>query len=231
MQKILIEARGLVREFRQGKAEPVRALRGADLTVTEGDFVAIVGASGSGKSTLLNILGFMDAPDGGHLSFEGRRLERLTDSEMTRIRRLAIGFVCQSFNLIPSLTAWENVAFPAQFVPGMSRRQRNVRTMELLELVGLADCSGYLPGALSGGQRQRVAIARALVNSPKLLLADEPTGNLDSATGEQVVQLLQQLNTAGQTIVLVTHNPEVAVLAKTIYRMRDGVLRRITGEV
>jgi putative ABC transport system ATP-binding protein len=227
MQKIMIEARGLVRTYRQGKAEPVQALRGADLTLPEGDFAAIVGASGSGKSTLLHILGFMDEPDGGDLSFEGRRVEKLSDGEMTRIRREAIGFVFQTFNLIPSLSAWENVAFPAQFVPGVGARERRERALELLGLVGLAERAGHLPGELSGGQRQRVAIARSLINRPKLLLADEPTGNLDSAAGAKVVELLQRLNAAGQSIVLVTHNPEVAAQAKTLYRMKDGVLRQV----
>jgi putative ABC transport system ATP-binding protein len=229
MQKIISEARGLERHYKLGKGNDVHALRGADLAVPEGDFVSLIGASGSGKSTLLHMLGFMDRPDKGDLLFEGRLVTGLTDREMTRIRSTEIGFVFQTFNLIPSLSAWENVAFPAMFVPGVGRAQRKARALELLERVDLKDRAFHRPGELSGGQRQRVAIARALINRPKLLLADEPTGNLDSATGNHIVQLFQQLNEAGQTIIVVTHNPEIAAQTKTVYRMKDGTLRKVAA--
>ncbi len=228
MQKNLIEARGLTKVYKVGGGEEVHALRGADLTVPEGEFAAIIGASGSGKSTLLHMLGFMDRPSGGELLFESRRVDRLSDTAMTRIRSTQIGFVFQTFNLIPSLNAWENVALPTRFVRGISAREQRERALELLEMVGLADRANHRPGELSGGQRQRVAIARSLINRPRLLLADEPTGNLDSTTGTQIVELLVRLNQAGQTIVLVTHNPEIAALAKAVYRMKDGLLRRVT---
>jgi putative ABC transport system ATP-binding protein len=227
MQKMIIEARGLEKKYKLGKGNDVHALRGADLAVPEGDFVSIIGSSGSGKSTLLHILGFMDQPDAGDLRFEGRLVTGLKDREMTRIRSTEIGFVFQTFNLVPSLSAWENVAFPAQFVAGVSAARRKARALELLKLVGLKDRADHKPGELSGGQRQRVAIARALMNKPKLLLADEPTGNLDSATGAHIVDLFAQLNQAGQTIILVTHNPEIAARTRTIYRMKDGSLRQV----
>jgi ABC-type lipoprotein export system ATPase subunit len=227
MQKVIIEARNLSRIHKLGKGEEVQALRGTSLAVPQGDFAAIIGASGSGKSTLLHILGFMDQPTSGELFFEGRLMQRLSDGEMTRIRSTEIGFIFQTFNLIPSLNAWENVAFPARFLPGISAKERRDRAMELLKLVGLDSRAGHRPGEMSGGQRQRVAIARALINQPKLLLADEPTGNLDSATGRMVVEVLQSLNDSGQTMVLVTHNPEIASLTRTVHRMKDGQLATV----
>ena len=229
MAKLIMEARGLKKSYKLGRSDEVQALRGADLTIPEGDFAALIGASGSGKSTLLHMLGFMDRPAEGNLLFEGRLVNGLSDGEMTRIRSTAIGFVFQSFNLIPSLSAWENVALPARFVAGTTARSRKERALELLDLVGLKDRAGHRPGELSGGQRQRVAIARALINRPKLLLADEPTGNLDSATGAQIIDLFRRLNEEGQTILLVTHNPEVAAQCKTVYRMKDGLLRKVDG--
>jgi putative ABC transport system ATP-binding protein len=230
MQKVIIEARNLTRVHKLGKGEEVQALRGTSLTVPQGDFAAIIGASGSGKSTLLHILGFMDQPTTGELFFEGRLMQRLTDREMTRIRSTEIGFIFQTFNLIPSLNAWENVAFPARFLAAISAKERRDRAMELLKLVGLESRAGHRPGEMSGGQRQRVAIARALINQPKLLLADEPTGNLDSATGRLVVEVLQSLNASGQTIVLVTHNPEIATLTRTVHRMKDGLLATVKAD-
>lgn len=215
--------------YRMGRSEAFYALQGVDLVVPEGDFVSIIGASGSGKSTLLHMLGFMDSPTEGDLLYEGRQVGRLSDAEMTRVRSRDIGFVFQTFNLVASLTAWENVALPAEFIGAGTARQRRERALELLDMVGLKDRAGHKPSELSGGQRQRVAIARSLMNRPKLLLADEPTGNLDSTTGGQIVELLQKLNAEGQTIVLVTHNPEIAARSKTVYRMKDGLLRRVVA--
>jgi len=229
MEKIIIEARGLTKTYKLGKGNDVQALRGVDLAIPEGDFATLIGSSGSGKSTLLHILGFMDRPQLGELFFDGRLVTDLSEQAMTQIRSTAVGFIFQSFNLIPSLSAWENVAFPAWFVRGTSATRRRERAMELLRLVGLEDRAQHRPGELSGGQRQRVAIARALVNRPRLLLADEPTGNLDSTTGAQIMELFQRLNGEGQTIVMVTHNPEIAAQSKSIYRMKDGSLRRVHG--
>jgi len=219
----------LKKVYRMGRSEAFYALQGVDLVVPEGDFVSIIGASGSGKSTLLHMLGFMDSPTEGDLLYEGRQVGRLSDAEMTRVRSRDIGFVFQTFNLVASLTAWENVALPAEFIGAGTARQRRERALELLDMVGLKDRAGHKPSELSGGQRQRVAIARSLMNRPKLLLADEPTGNLDSTTGGQIVELLQKLNAEGQTIVLVTHNPEIAARSKTVYRMKDGLLRRVVA--
>jgi len=229
VQKLILEAKGLKKRYKLGRQNLVHALNGTDLLVPEGDFVSIIGASGSGKSTLLHILGFMDRADEGELRFESRLVTGLTESEMTQIRSTEVGFIFQSFNLIPSLSAWENVAFPARFVRGVSAAQRKARAMQLLDAVGLGDRAGHRPGELSGGQRQRVAIARSLINQPKILLADEPTGNLDSRTGGQIMELFAQLNGAGQTIILVTHNPEIAAQTKSVYRMKDGILDRVTG--
>jgi putative ABC transport system ATP-binding protein len=229
VQKLILEAKNLKKRYALGRENVVHALNGADLTVLEGDFVSLIGASGSGKSTLLHILGFMDRADEGELRFEGRLVTGLKESEMTRIRSTEVGFIFQSFNLIPSLSAWENVAFPARFVSGVSAAQRKARALELLDAVGLGDRAGHRPGELSGGQRQRVAIARSLINQPKILLADEPTGNLDSRTGAQIMELFAGLNAAGQTIILVTHNPEIAAQTQKVYRMKDGILRRVTA--
>jgi putative ABC transport system ATP-binding protein len=229
VQKLILEAKALKKSYKLGGQNLVHALNGADLTIPEGDFVSIIGASGSGKSTLLHILGFMDRADQGELRFESRLVTELSESEMTRIRSTEVGFIFQTFNLIPSLSAWENVAFPARFVPGVSAAQRKARALQLLDMVGLGDRAGHRPNELSGGQRQRVAIARSLINQPKVLLADEPTGNLDSRTGAQIMGLFQQLNAAGQTIILVTHNPEIAAQTKSVYRMKDGILGRVTG--
>ena len=200
------------------------ALRGVNLTVRAGELVALVGPSGSGKSTLLHVLGAMDTPTRGEVRLNGRSLAQMSDAERTRLRCREIGFVFQTFNLLPMLSALENVEIALRLA-GVPGRERHVRAAELLERVGLGERMRHLPRQLSGGERQRVAIARALANRPALLLADEPTGNLDSATGESIVALLRQLNDQGQTIVLVTHNAEVANQAGRMLQMKDGQLQ------
>jgi len=216
----IVEARELEKTYWLDKVE-VEALRGVNLTVAEGEFVAIVGPSGSGKSTLLHILGLMDTPTSGEALFCGRAISRLRDGERTKLRLREIGFVFQTFNLLPTLTAFGNVEIPLRLA-GMAGAIREERARELLEKVGLGHRLKHLPKELSGGERQRVAIARALVNSPKLILADEPTGNLDSAAGMAIAELFYLINKDGQTIILVTHNREIAQHATRTLTMRDG---------
>jgi putative ABC transport system ATP-binding protein len=200
----------------------VEALRGVDLTITSGEFVAVAGPSGSGKSTLLQLLGALDRPSEGVLLFEGRELERLGDGELARLRLEAFGFVFQQFNLIPTLTAQENVEV-ALAPRGDTGERRRSRARWLLDEVGLAARRDHLPSRLSGGEQQRVAIARALANEPRVLLADEPTGNLDTATGEEVLAVLRRLaDEHGQTVVLVTHDAAIASRASRLVRMQDG---------
>ena len=216
----IIETHDLWKVYRMDGVA-VEALRGVNLTVEAGAFIALVGPSGSGKSTLLHLLGAMDTPTRGEVRLNGRSLTGMSDTERTRLRCHEVGFVFQTFNLLPTLSALENVEIALRLA-GVSRRERHTRAAELLERVGLGGRMGHLPRQLSGGERQRVAVARALANQPALLLADEPTGNLDSATGQAIVGLFRQLNAEGQTIVLVTHNPEVAAQAGRVLRMRDG---------
>jgi len=216
----IIETHDLWKVYRMDGVA-VEALRGVNLTVEAGAFIALVGPSGSGKSTLLHLLGAMDTPTRGEVRLNGRSLTGMSDAERTRLCCHEVGFVFQTFNLLPTLSALENVEIALRLA-GVSRRERHTRAAELLERVGLGGRMGHLPRQLSGGERQRVAVARALANQPALLLADEPTGNLDSATGQAIVGLFRQLNAEGQTIVLVTHNPEVAAQAGRVLRMRDG---------
>lgn len=202
----------------------VDALRGVSLTVEAGEFVALVGASGSGKSTLLTMLGGLDHPTSGRVLVQGVDLTRAKEAELTRHRRERVGFIFQRFELLPRLTAWENVATPLMFA-GVPAPERRRRAEALLHEVGLGDRMDHLPSQLSGGEQQRVAIARALVHRPALLLADEPTGNLDSATGETIMALLQRLNQEqGVTLLVVTHDMEVARYAQRIIRLKDGLL-------
>ncbi len=217
----LYELRDVSRVYPTGGGV-VRALDGVDLALDEGEFVAVEGPSGSGKSTLLQLLGALDRPTSGSLVFDGRELSRLGDRELTRVRAHDIGFVFQAFNLIPTLSAAENVE--AALAPGAgSRDVRRARAAELLDVVGLAPRAGHLPSKLSGGEQQRVAIARALANDPRVILADEPTGNLDSTTAEEVVETLRALSAdRGVTVVVVTHAAEVARHAARRVRMRDG---------
>ncbi len=218
----VIELRGITRVYRSGRLE-VAALRGVDLDIWPGDFLAIVGPSGSGKSTLMNIIGCLDRPTSGVYRLGGTPIESLTDDDLARVRGRAIGFVFQSFNLLPRTNALENVATPLLY-QGVGRRERHDRAEAVLERLGLADRATHEPSELSGGQQQRVAIARALVGGPALILADEPTGNLDSASGAEVIGLLHELNAAGTTIVLITHDTDVANNARRQVHVRDGLL-------
>ena len=223
-----LAARGVVKVFGAGPAA-VRALRGVDLTVGDGEFVAIMGPSGSGKSTLLHILGGLDQPTEGSVAIHGSRYDDLGDRELTRMRGEVFGFVFQFFNLLPTLTAAENVVLPA-LIAGERPSAHADRVDELLALVGLTDRAGHRPSELSGGEQQRVAIARALLRRPQVLLADEPTGNLDTAGGAMVLGLLRRLVDDGQTVVMVTHDPGAAALADRIAFVRDGeIVREIPG--
>jgi len=213
----VISTADLTKVYQRGREE-VRALDRVTFEVNAGEFVAIVGPSGAGKSTLLNLLGCMDAPTSGRLQLLGRPVEDLTEGERTRFRREQIGFIFQHFGLIPTLTVAENVALPAFF----AGRRDDERVGRLLEKVGLSRRSRHRPSELSGGEMQRVAIARALVNGPRLLLADEPTGNLDEATGESIIALFEELNREGLTVVVVTHNPVMARAARRQIELRDG---------
>ena len=219
MNPPVIVANSLVRIYRRGREE-IRALDNVSFTIPSGQFVAITGPSGSGKTTLLNILGCMDVPTSGALSIAGREVANLSELDQTRLRRTQIGFVFQNFGLIPTLSVAENVALPGLF----ARRKNVARVDDLLERVGLASRRRHRPHELSGGEMQRVAIARALVNDPKLILADEPTGNLDSATGDSIIELFRQLNAQGLTILVVTHNESMAKAAHHRLVLRDGKL-------
>ncbi len=218
----VIEMRGIGKTYRSGRLE-VEALQGVDLDVNSGDFLAIVGPSGSGKSTLMNLLGCLDRPTAGTYRLAGTDVAGLSDDELARVRNRTIGFVFQSFNLLPRTTALENVAMPLLYA-GVSRTERLQRARDALARLGLEDRMTHEPSELSGGQQQRVAIARALVSRPAIILADEPTGNLDSASGADVLDLLHELNDAGTTIVLITHDSDVAVAATRRVRVRDGRL-------
>ncbi|HEU5252082.1 MAG TPA: ABC transporter ATP-binding protein [Solirubrobacterales bacterium] len=219
-ETVLLEAEGLQRSFGSG-ATAVRALRDVDLRVGQGEMVAIMGPSGSGKSTLLHILGALDRPDGGSVSISGRRYDNLSDRELTKLRGEVFGFVFQFFNLLPTLTAAENVLLPA-LVNGERPSRYAERIDQLMEKVGLSGRAAHLPTELSGGEQQRVAIARALLREPELVLADEPTGNLDSASGGAVMALLRAVVDEGQTVVMVTHDPGAAALADRVIFLRDG---------
>ena len=218
----VIEMRRLTKTYGAGETE-VHALAGVDLTIQRGDYVAIMGASGSGKSTLMNILGGLDRPTSGSYRFEGEEVDEFSDNALADFRRRRIGFVFQSFQLLPRLTALQNVELPMVYggVPGPERR---ARATELLERVGLGARKGHRPTQLSGGQQQRVAIARSLANRPDLLLADEPTGALDTHTSEEILKLFGELNADGLTLVIVTHDPDVAAEATRRVAFRDGLI-------
>jgi putative ABC transport system ATP-binding protein len=222
MSREMIVLRDLWRTYHVGDSD-VHALRDVTLEISKGDYLAVMGPSGSGKSTLLNILGCLDRPTSGSYSYEGRDVGSLTDAERTRLRQSEIGFVFQFFHLLPRLTAQGNVELPMLFA-GVARAERRQRASQALEAVGLSDRVHHRPDQLSGGQRQRVAIARAVVMKPGLLLADEPTGNLDRAAAMEVMELLGVMNNDGQTVVLVTHDPEVGSRARNAVRMDDGAI-------
>ena len=217
----VIETEGLSRNYRMGTAT-VYALRGVTLAINAGEFVALMGTSGSGKSTLLHLLGCLDTPTSGRYRLEEREVSGLAKDERARLRNQRIGFIFQSFNLLPRLSAQENVALPLLYQRGAGDAQR--RAAQALARVGLTERAPHWPNALSGGERQRVAIARALVTQPAILLADEPTGNLDSATGANIMALLVELSREGRTILLVTHDPSIAKHAHRCLHMRDGQL-------
>lgn len=216
----MIVGRGLTKTFPMG-AGPVHALRGVSIAIEAGDYLAIRGPSGCGKSTLLHILGCVDTPTSGSLVFDGRQVNSLADAERSALRLLSIGFVFQRFFLLPMLTAAENIEVP-QAEAGVARADRRRRTAELLDYVGLAHRGHHRPAQLSGGEAQRVAVARALANRPRLLLADEPTGELDRATGDQIAGLLDRVHADGTALVIVTHDPSIAERARRTLLMRDG---------
>ncbi len=224
----MIELSGVGRAYEVG-GEVLHALRDVDETIDSGDYVALMGPSGSGKSTLLNVMGCLDQPTSGTYRLDGREVGSLTEDELSEVRRHKIGFVFQSFHLIPRLSAVENVALP-MMLAGVSVAERRKRALEALETVGLAKRADHRPNEISGGEAQRVAIARATIMRPAILLADEPTGNLDSASGATVVALLEELNAQGLTLVVVTHDPNMAARAKRVLLMRDGrIVNRIAG--
>ncbi len=217
---MLIRLRSVTRTYRMGEVD-VHALRGIDLDIDANEYIAVMGPSGSGKSTLMNILGCLDSPTSGHFELDGRDVSALSDSQLSRVRNAFVGFVFQTFNLLPRATALHNVEMPLIYA-GVRVGRRRQRARAALERVGLADRMHHRPNEMSGGQRQRVAIARALVNEPSLLLADEPTGNLDSGTGREIMQVLDALHDEGNTILLVTHESYIAEHASRRIHLRDG---------
>lgn len=226
MQKSIIEVSGLTKVYRMGSSE-VHALRGVDFQVDEGEFLAIIGASGSGKSTLLHLLGCLDQPTEGHYRLDGLAVESLNDKELSQLRNKKIGFIFQAYNLIPQHNILENVELPLIY-GGVDRKTRQEKSVRILHQVGLGALISHRPTEISGGQAQRVAIARALAIDPLILIADEPTGNLDSETGEEIMKLFIELNRRGTTIILVTHSRDVANQAKRVIEMRDGLIRSDT---
>lgn len=220
----IIRTAGIRKDYVLG-AETVHAVRGVDLLIEREEFVAVMGPSGSGKSTFMNILGCLDTPTAGQYWLNGQLVSELDEDELARVRNREIGFVFQTFNLLPRASCLHNVELPLIYA-GVSAKERRERAAEKLELVGLADRMDHKPPEISGGQRQRVAVARALVNEPALLLADEPTGNLDSATSEEIMGVFTDLNRQGQTIVLVTHEHDIAEYAKRQVHLRDGLIER-----
>ena len=221
---VIIRTEGLTKHYVLG-AETVRAVRGVDLVIQRGEFVAIMGPSGSGKSTFMNMIGCLDTPTAGKYWLNGQLVSDLSDDQLARVRNREIGFVFQTFNLLPRATALHNVELPLIYA-GVGSKERRRRAEEKLERVGLADRMDHKPPEMSGGQRQRVAVARALVNEPALLLADEPTGNLDSVTSEEIMAQLEALNENGQTIVLVTHEHDIAGHARRQVHLKDGLIER-----
>ena len=226
MSKKVIEIRNIIRNFPLGQ-EIVKVLKGIDLDIDRGEYVAFMGPSGSGKSTLMNLLGCLDTPTGGSYILNGKDVSKMTDSELAEVRNKEIGFVFQTFNLLPRTTALDNVALPMIYA-GASKADRKKRAEEVLTNVGLGDRMDHKPNQLSGGQRQRVAVGRALVNKPSIILADEPTGNLDSKTSVEIMNLFDDIHAAGNTVILVTHEEDIAEHAHRIIRLRDGIIESDT---
>ncbi|MFM2316138.1 MAG: hypothetical protein RLZZ155_470 [Bacteroidota bacterium] len=225
----VIRIENLTRFYTIGE-ETVRALNGINLSIQKNEYVALMGPSGSGKSTLMNIIGCLDTPTSGEYYLNGPNVAQLSDSDLAAIRNKEIGFVFQTFNLLPRLTALQNVALPLVYA-GIPETERLKKAKEVLEQVGLGNRMTHKPNELSGGQRQRVAVARALVNHPSIILADEPTGNLDTKTSDEIMQLLDIIHQAGNTIVLVTHEEDIALRAKRVVRMRDGIVESDQAQV
>lgn len=222
MANPLIKITGIKRDFQLG-SETVHVLKGIDLEINKGEYVALMGPSGSGKSTLMNLLGCLDTPTSGTYILNEKDVSQMHDDELADIRNKEIGFVFQTFNLLPRTTALDNVALPMVYA-GYSKSERQERAKEVLRQVNLADRMDHQPNQLSGGQRQRVAIARALVNKPSIILADEPTGNLDSKTSEEIMKLFGDIHKSGNTVILVTHEEEIAAYAHRVIRLRDGMI-------
>lgn len=224
MANQLIKISDLKRNFVLG-SETIYVLKGIDLEINKGEYVALMGPSGSGKSTLMNLLGCLDTPTSGTYILNGKDVSKMHDDELAEIRNKEIGFVFQTFNLMPRTTALDNVALPMVYA-GYSKSERNERATEVLTQVGLAERMDHKPNELSGGQRQRVAVGRALVNKPSIILADEPTGNLDSKTSEEIMGLFNEIHQNGNTVILVTHEEEIAAYAHRIIRLRDGIIEK-----
>ena len=222
MANPLIQITNIKRDFQLGN-ETINVLKGIDLQINKGEYVALMGPSGSGKSTLMNLLGCLDTPTSGTYILNGNDVSQMHDDDLAEIRNKEIGFVFQTFNLLPRTTALDNVALPMIYA-GYSKTDRNIRATKVLKQVGLDDRMDHQPNQLSGGQRQRVAVARALVNKPSIILADEPTGNLDSKTSEEIMKLFGDIHAAGNTVILVTHEEEIAKYAYRIIRLRDGMI-------
>jgi putative ABC transport system ATP-binding protein len=226
---VVIEIEGVTKLYKMGE-ETVHALRGVNVNVNRNEYLAIMGPSGSGKSTLMNMLGCLDTPTSGKYHFSGKNVSEMDDNELAEIRNREIGFVFQTFNLLPRSTSLANVELPLIYA-GIGLDERRERARQALRNVGLGERMSHKPNELSGGQRQRVAIARALVNSPSIILADEPTGNLDSRTGEEIMQLFEDLYSQGNTIIVVTHEEDIARHARRIVRLRDGLIESDTRQV
>ncbi len=222
MKEFIIDVKDIKRNFKLG-SETVKVLKGVNLQIEKGDYVALMGPSGSGKSTLMNILGCLDTPTSGEYILNNKDVSSLNDDQLADIRNKYIGFVFQTFNLLPRTTALDNVALPMVYA-GFSKNERNIRATEVLTQVGLNDRMDHHPNQLSGGQRQRVAVARALVNHPAIILADEPTGNLDTKTSIEIMALFDEIHAKGNTVILVTHEEDIAEHAHRIIRLRDGVI-------
>jgi len=222
MSEALIKITNIKRDFQLG-SETINVLKGIDLQINKGEYVALMGPSGSGKSTLMNLLGCLDTPTSGTYILNGKDVSKMADDELAEIRNKEIGFVFQTFNLLPRTTALDNVALPMIYA-GYSKSDRKIRATEVLTQVGLDDRMDHQPNQLSGGQRQRVAVARALVNKPSIILADEPTGNLDSKTSEEIMKLFGEIHANGNTVILVTHEEDIAAYAHRIIRLKDGLI-------